>query len=532
MPRLNAFERKACERTRPYGMSHRLVANAATNFLGQAVLLCLAFFATPFIVGRFGASRYGALMLVLGFVNLLALFQLGFNSGLVKYLSATIANNDSQESERYVSTAIALYLVIGIALALGLGVTAQWSVNHFFHVPASLRRETEIGLYLSGIAFALRFVAEVFNAVPIAAQRFDIVNGIFVGSEILRIAGSVAVVYFGFLIRAVLAVAIASSVLFLVGNILATAYLLPRVRLRPAISGRHLRDLLHFSKFAAVSQVASRLGNGLDGVIIAHLMPIAYVAFYVVPATLCFKIWTVVGNVTSVTFPAASDPAIGNDPQLLRELYLRSSKMVLALAGLPALALCLLSRQVLANWIDPTFAREGARVLTQLSLAVLLNCLMHIPDSISNGLGQPWVPAKFNVIETILKFTLFFALIPAFGVAGAAAGYLFTEILLAPWFVGTVNRIVGVGWRELFLQAYAPTLLPLGAGALVLALSRSHITTIGELLLALTCAGAIYLALFLFFTLDQKERAACLALARRATPGIWTARPEPTTGGQ
>jgi len=526
--------RAANSRRPPVGqtLGHRLVANTAANFLGQAILLALAFFATPYLVHHFGASRYGVLMLVLGFVNLLALFQLGFNSGLVKYLSATLASNDAAETEHYLCTGLALYLVIGAAAALALSLAAGWSVTHFFQVRDAFRHEAVAGLDLAAIAFALRFVAEVFAAVPAAAQRFDIVNKIFVGSEIVRIAGSVAVVYLGFLVRAVLTVVILSSLLFLAGNVLATIALVPGARLRPAISGRHLRNLVNFSKFAAVSQFASRVGNGLDSVIIAHLMPVAFVAFYVVPSTLCFKIWALVGNVTSVTFPAASSPAIGNDSARLRELYLRSSKMVFALAGLPALVLCFLGRPVLAHWINAAFAREGATTLELLSLAVLVNCLMHIPDCISNGLGRPWVPAGFNVAETVLKFTLFFVLIPPFGVAGAAGSYLFTQVLLAPWFVGTANRMVGVPWRELFLRAYGPALWPLGGTALVLAFWRQHTQSIGGLVLALVCAGATFLCLALFFVLDRKERTVCFALIGRPGLGLWAAGPETTSGGR
>ncbi len=513
-------------------IGHRLVANTAVNFAGQATLLALAFFATPYLVRHFGPSRYGVLMLVLGFVNVLALFQLGFNSGLVKYLSATLAANDTTETERYLCTGLTLYLVIGIGVALVLGLAASWAVTHFFQVPANLRREAVAGLCLAAIAFALRFVAEVFSAVPIAGQRFDIVNRIFVGSEVMRIAGSVAVVYLGFLIRAVMAVVILSSLLFLAGNVLATMALIPGLRLRPSVSRRHVLDLLHFSKFAAVSQVASRVGNGLDGLVIAHLMPVAFVAFYVVPSTLCFKIWALVGNVTSVTFPAASSPAIASDPERLRQLYLRSSKMVLALAGLPALALCLLSRPILADWINPAFAREGATTLELLSLAVLLNCLMHVPDCIANGLGRPRVPAGFNVAETILKFSLFFVLIPPFGVAGAAAGYLVTQILLAPGFVATASRMVGVSWRELLRRAYGPALWPLGGAVFVLALWRQPAQSVGDLILALACAGAVFLSLAPFFLLDKTERTVCFSLAGRAGLGLWTARPEPTSGGR
>jgi O-antigen/teichoic acid export membrane protein len=513
-------------------IGNRLVANAAVNCFGQALLLALSFLATPFLIAHFGASRYGVLVLVLSLVNLLALFEMGFNTALVKHLAASIGQGRAEEAESYLSTGLALYLAIGAAVAIGVSLGAGWAATRFFHVPAWLAGEAVAGFELASVAFLLRFVGGVYNAVPIAAQRFDVVNGLFVGAEVVRIGGSVLVVYLGWLVRAVLAVNIFSNLLFLAGSMVAARRLLPGLRLWPRISRQRLLELLHFSKFSAVSQLASRIGNGLDGVVIAHLLPVAYVAFYVVPSALCFKIWALVGNVTSVTFPAASALSAASEPARLRELYLRGSKMVFALAGLPALALAVTSHRVLGEWINAEFARQGALALELLSCGVLVNCLMHVPDTLANGLGRPAIPAGFNVAETIVKFGLFFALIPRFGVAGAAAAYLAAQIVLAPWFVGTANRLVRVGWREWFDRVSRPVVVPLAGGLLSLALWRPHIRSLVSLVAALVSAAAIYALLGLFFILDGRERAACFALVERGGISEWAARPQPTSGGQ
>ncbi len=529
MPSETAIAAPSARRER---FGERLVANAAANFFGQSLLLALSFFATPYLIAHFGASRYGVLVLVLSMVNLLALFEMGFNTGLVKHLAASVAQGRPREAECYLRTGLSLYLAIGAVVAASVSLGAAWAATRFFHVPAWLAGEAIAGFELASIAFLVRFVGGVYSAVPIAAQRFDVVNALFVGAEFVRIGGSVLVVYLGWLVRAVLAVNIFSNLLFLAGSMVAARRLLPGLRLGPRISRRHLSDLLHFSKFSAVSQLASRIGNGLDGVLIAHLLPVAYVAFYVVPSALCFKIWALVGNVTSVTFPAASALSAASEPARLRELYLRGSKMVFALAGLPALALAFTSRHVLGEWINAEFARQGALALEFLSCGVLVNCLMHVPDTLANGLGRPAIPAAFNVAETFVKFGLFFALIPRFGVAGAAAAHLAAQILLAPWFIATTNRLVDVGWREWFARVARPALVPLAGALLALALPAAHIASLVSLVAVLASAATIYALLGLFFILDGRERAACFAFVARGGAGFWAARPQLTSGGQ
>ena len=504
-------------------VGERLVANTAANFAGQALLLGLSFFATPYLVHRFGASRYGVLVLSLSLVSLLSLFELGFNSGLVKFLAASLARERRADAESYLRTGLTLYLVLGAPVAAAAALGARWAVGAFFHLPAALSGEAAAGIELASVAFLIRFVAGAFSAVPIAAERFGLVNAVFVGSEAARISGSVLVVALrpepSELVRSVLLVNVATNLLFFVASVWTARRLLAGVRLWPWVSRRHLADLVHFSKFAAPSQIASRVGNGLDSALLAHFLPVAFVAFYVVPSALCFKIWTLVGNVTSVVFPATSSLDAASGPARVRELYLRASKFVFALAVLPALALLLLGRQVLGLWIGPEFAHQGAEALAFLSAGVLVNCLMHVPAALANGMGRPSLPAGFNTAETILKFGLFFVLVPRLGVAGAGAAYLVTQILLAPWFLRAASRMVGVGWRELFVRAFRPAIVPAAGAAAALALWRPDVASFTELIFALASAGAVYALLGSFLILDSRERAACFALARRGGLG-------------
>jgi len=451
-------------------------------------------------------------MLLLTFVNMLNVLQMGFNTGLVKYLAGILGQANSEEAEQYVGTSLAIYLSIATPVAIALASFTGWLVPAFFHVPDELRRDIILCFYLAAAAFLLRFVAEVFYAVPIAAQRFDIVNGLFVGCELVRILASVLAVYLGYLVKTVIAVNLCVNLLFLVGSLLSSKYLIPGLRVRPRFSYPHFWRLFHFSKFTAIASFASRIGNNVDVLIVGYFLPVANVSFYSIPAALCSKIWALVGNVTTVSFPAASALSAASPEGKLGELYLRGTKMVTALAAFPAVALCLLSHEILRHWIGIEFASQSSLTLKLMSCAFLINCLMHMPDSLSSGVGHPWIPAKFNVLETTLKFGSFLVLVPHFGIAGAAAGYLGTQVVLTPWFVNAANRVVGVSWRSLLLKSYCPILTPLSLISLFLLSMRPYVTSLHWLILVLFSASAAYMLLGTFLILDSKERTACLAL--------------------
>jgi O-antigen/teichoic acid export membrane protein len=487
-----------------------LARNALANFAGQAVLMSLGLLATPYLVHRFGSARYGVLMLLLTFVNALSMFQLGFNAALIKYAAEVYAQGRHEEIQNYFGTALSLFLVVGTTTAVALGALARWFVVAIFHVPSDVQQAAILGFYLASGAFLLRFIGDAFSAVPIAAQRFDIVNCIFVSSEVIRISGSVLAVYLGLLLKAVVTVNLLTNLLFLVANMVGARWLVPTLSVQPRFSREHFRKLFEFSKFVAISQFASRISNNLDGVIVAYFLPVAYVAFYAVPQGVCLKIWTFVANITSVVFPAASALSISEESKL-KELYLRGSKMVAAVAALPALALCLLSREVLLQWIGPQFAEQGALALKLLSCAFLINCLMHIPDAVAQAVGRPRISARVHALETLLRVTLLLVFVPRLGITGAALGYLIAQILLTPWYVNITNRLIGVRWTELLLNAYAPILVPLTAGCLVFFALRSRICSLSSLGLIGGAGLGVYALLGAFSVLDGKERRACLA---------------------
>jgi O-antigen/teichoic acid export membrane protein len=250
--------------------------------------------------------------------------------------------------------------------------------------------------------------------------------------------------------------------------------------------------------------------------LVAYLLPVSSFGYYAVPYNLCRKLWILVGNVKAVVFPTVSALSAGEQSFQVRQLYLRGSKVVAAVLIFPGAVLSLLSHELLLHWISRDFADRGALTLSLLSVGNVVNGLMHIPDSLSQACGHPQLRAKLTGLQAALHAVLFVLLIPFFGLAGAAAGYVLAQLALAPWLIDKVNRIVGVTWKDVVLRCYLPVSIPTVAGCTVIMALRQFIHSFSTLACVVAAGSAIYGLLALWLSFDQKEKSVCLSFVGRA----------------
>jgi O-antigen/teichoic acid export membrane protein len=487
-------------------LGRTLAHNSAANFVSQLIVMGLTFLATPYIIHHFGARAYGTLTVLLTFVSMLSLFQLGINTSLVTFLAEMIARRAYAQANLYVGTSLALFLLIGTVSGVGLATFAPWWVDSVFHVDADLRASALTGFYLATGAFWLRFVADAYSAVPIAAQRFDLVNYVFVGSEIIRILGSVGAVFFGFLIPGVCSVIVFANLFFLLANVFVSRQLLPGVPVKPFVVRPVLSRLLHFSKFVLIGSISGRAVHSVDNLLVGYFLPARYVTFYSVPYTLTQKLWTVVGNITTAVYPAGCALSAHEKTDQFRDLYLRSSRIVAGLAGATAFAFFVMSDRILFYWVGREFADEGSPTMRLLCIGFLLNVLAHIPFSLAQARNRPDIAAKFSAANALLSVPLFYLLIPRFGILGAAVAFTATQALLTPLFVSRVNRLVGADWRTLIHDSYAKPFLAWAVSGLTFLLLRPFALSLTSLLLVCGAGGLCSLVFVWTIVLDRKER--------------------------
>jgi O-antigen/teichoic acid export membrane protein len=282
--------------------------------------------------------------------------------------------------------------------------------------------------------------------------------------------------------------------------------LIPGLRLRPRLRRPDLRQLLSFSASVIVASVSGLAVHRLDRVLVAYFLPIAAVAYYVIPYSLAERTSMGVGNITSVIFPSASELSAMQALCKVRELYLRATKMVV-LVGLPVtVVLVAVPGQILRHWVGADFALRGALTLRLLAAGFFLNILAHVPFVVAQGIGRPWISAKYSLLNGAANLGFFLVLIPRYGIVGAGAGFFASELLVMPVFIWEVSRLLQASWWQLFSQAY---LRPFACGAVALAalwFCRPYVDSLLTLVLACGTALAFYGLAGFATALDHRER--------------------------
>src|SRR5262249_29489856 len=262
-----------------------------------------------------------------------------------------------------------------------------------------------------------------------------------------------------------------------------------------------------------LSAISAMIVARVDRFILAYYLPLAAVAFYTLPYSLAQKLSSAVGNVTSVVFPYASELHAMSDLKKLKELYLRSSK-ILILMPLPyTMVLIVLPDPILRYWLGPEYAEQGAMALCIIGIATFLNAVTAVPTVTSLGVGRPWMPSVFSTASSVASLAANLLLIPKYGVNGAALALLLSELVGGAPFIYLINRRLGVAplrfMSEVVARAFVCTVVQL----LILLAARHYIDGLISLIIASLISLLVFGLCALFVAMSADERRALFALA-------------------
>lgn len=509
-------------------LGRRPIANTIARWIGIGFATLASLVLTPYLIQHLGDERFGIYQISRHFILYLALLDFGILGSVMRFASGAIASKDDRRLNELASSALVLFLGLGLVGLLVCSFLAA-AAPGFFRVDEAYASEMRwLFLGLSGW-WAITMLSYPARGVFIGHQRWGLLSFVTATSWVLTVLAVIGLFETGHVgLHAVgLAFLIGASFQFLAFQTI--AHLIhPALRWsRRFVNRATLRTLYSFGLWNMLFATSGLFLWSSDSIVIGRMLGPEVVPLYAIPFLLIHYGRIVVLGFAAQMTPVAAAHAAENNTAGLRTTLLRSTRigLILTLAGNGTLVL--MAEDLLRLWVGPAYA-PGWIIYAYLFLsfwAVYANFAIH---QILIGAGDIRGPAAITLIATSTTLALKALALGWFG-AGIETVPLLNCILVlpvvliyTPW---CACRLAGISLIRLYREAYAGPILAFipvaGAGWLMTAYLAP--LNLIEFCASFVVLASVYLMLSLW-TLSASERAAVIRLIK--APKVSFQRPK------
>lgn len=430
-----------------------LTRNSALNFASEGWLAIVLFVTIPFLVHSLGEEEFGLFSLAWVVVGYLAFLDIGVSRATTRFVSEHLGSGNQDQIAILTRTSLAANCIMGVTAACIALAISPFLVREVFKIPTALRAQAMSVFVAVAIALPVLLIQGILRAVLSSYQRFDWINLVNVTAISVQWVLATILAWNGYSVVVVVWVAVLARVAINMAYMLLLLRLLPKLLSNFSIHLGILRRLVQFGAWVTISQVISPLLVYLDRILIAAFTSLAAVTVYAVPTEVFNRLAVFPSSLVSTLFPAFSERGtVGAEKEKLIRLYQLSVKYM-ALILLPFLILLAFdARGILAAWMGPQFALQGALVLRILTIGAFFNYLAKLPFTALQALDRPDLTAKFHLLELPIYVLLCLLLIPMWGITGAAISWTIRVSLDASLLFWAAHRYCSLrfSWRERF----------------------------------------------------------------------------------
>ena len=486
-----------------------LTANAVSNYVRFVLSMVCMFLMTPFVISQLGTEDYGLWMLILCIVGYFELLDCGLATATVKFVSSAKGAGDDNRRDSLVSTLWFTYL--GIAVVMGLlSIALYCSFDSLFQLPESQ-------LALAGWLFAIMSVRLIVNlplslflGVLFGQQRIVSVNLVKISSTLIYTVTVCLALMSGY---GLLTLGLLNALAFTLEH---AAYLLlckkhvKELKISVKLFDFSiLREVLSFSCYAFLINIASVILLRTDPLIISWFLPLTAVAVYALGLKIAEQFMLLTKQFINVFSPVFAELNGAGNEEKIRSVFLSSTRHALAATLLMAYPLLFIGEAALVLWVGESFRMAGA-VLSLLILAMIIKVAQ---ETASNVLGMTghhrWI-AGTGIISAVVNLVLSMLLIQPLGLSGVALATLLST--LAVGIGGVIFRLCKLHqitlyyyWNEVIRPLCWPLLMQ---SVIMLLLNQMGEPTTWFLLFIYGMSGAIAFSVtywLLSLTYDERQ---------------------------
>ena len=369
------------------------------NLLGNVLPTLTALAAVPVIAHHAGVDRLGALGIVWGLIGYFGFLDFGLSRVVTRRVALAVEQNRMVEELTDLRGFLWWWATPGLIVITLLLIVSRTAFARF--LPGGwLGMELERGWIWIALCIPITLVTNWLRGALEGVQRFARVNLLRTVFGAWNYAAPALVVLFTPTLNAMIAVITLGRLLALLAHAWACLQVEPGIIVghapRRLSSGR-----LFFQEggWMTVSNLIGPLMVYSDRFVLAALLPVRAVAWYVTSQEVMLRTLMIPGALAGVLFPKFSGATQSPTDRTVVALYQRSIRLISAMM-LPLCTLAaVLSYDALRLWLGESFAFNSYRVVEIVAIGIFVNSIGHLPFAWLQGVGRSYLTARIHLIE-------------------------------------------------------------------------------------------------------------------------------------
>ena len=472
-------------------------------FAGTIFTTAAGYLFKVYLARVLGAEALGIYALGMTIIGLLGVFNaLGLPQSAVRFVATYCATAKLDLLRGFLARGMVFLLVSNLLLGGMVLLVGPWVAVHFYHTPA-------LHAYLGWFALIMvfgtlnTFLGQVLAGYKDVARRTVITN--FIGSPAVMIF-TLGLVAWGLGLWGYIFAQVASAAVVLVLLIRAVWRLTPKTARSLSAGFPPLeKEVISFSTVVFGVSFLEFLMAQADKVMIGFYLNAREVGIYAVAAALVAFVSIILQSVNQIFSPTIADLYTRGQHELLGRIFQTLTKWILGLT-FPLAAVLITFAPSLMRIFGHDF-EAGWPVLVIGSIGQLVNCAVGSVGYLLLMSGNQRRLIRIQAVMACVMVALNLALIPRWGITGAAVSAALTNAVSNVWYLREVRRRLGL---FPYSRSYLRLLPPLFGNLLVLLLLRETLSAVHPewmvIAVGLVLGYLAFIGVALAFGLDSDDQ--------------------------
>ena len=486
----------------------RIFLNTFSGYINFVLSAFVLYLLTPYILKHLGVSVFGLWSLIFSVMGFFELIDLGFYTGVIKFVSQSKAYNDQERCNRILSTTFCVYISLAFIGCFILGVFATY-FNEFFDIPADLHT-TAINLL---ILLALRSILiglplAVFRGLLFGEQYIYIINFTSVFITMSYVLSAWYLLSLGYSIITLGVLNLLSVMIEYLVYVILSFVLVPGLKISFKLADLTIfKELFSFSMMQFVANISNVVMAQSAPILVKLFFTLETVTLYAITLRIINYIYRFTKQYTGVLTPIIAHLHVTEHHEKIRSIFINGTKYALVPSTLFLVLGLVFSHDFISLWVGKEYL-YAATLLTIMLLTMWVSTIQIIAiDVIAMSKSQHLLGRYFSLSLLIYIITSVI-LTYVFGILGVAFGILFTSVSGIFLWVRTVCVKYEISYLTFIKKSIMPLFVVGGLELLITSCLRSFFTPTHMItILFLALPGVlIFLVMFWMFFIDNEEK--------------------------